>query len=191
MLVRTITTVAACLCTVGCAGAKPNTHPARVLIIRHAEKPDDQSDRRLSATGKNRAAALHELFEKSEARPEPFPRPEFIFAAGPSKNSDRSEETVAPLAKRLGLKLDARFGHESYDALAKELLGNPKYAGKTVLICWHHGNIPELAQALGYPEVPDKWKDGVFDRVWEVTYTGGKAMLHKRPQALLPGDAKN
>ena len=33
--------------------------------------------------------------------------------------------------------------------LAAELLTNPRYASKTVLVCWHHGKIPRLAKALG------------------------------------------
>src|SRR5579883_1195338 len=65
------------------------TFPARVLIIRHAEKP----------TGRERAAALYKLFEKSDGRPDPFPAPDFVFATEESKNSRRPVETVTPLAE--------------------------------------------------------------------------------------------
>ena len=48
------------------------------------------------------------------------------------------------------------------------------------------------ATMLGATNVPDKWKDSVFDRVWVVTF-GGKGEntpLVKRPQTLMPGDGK-
>src|SRR4051794_9001677 len=67
--------------------AKPITYPARVLIVRHAEKPDDVLSLHLSEAGKKRAEALPQLFEKSDARPEPFPTPDFLFAARNTKNS--------------------------------------------------------------------------------------------------------
>src|SRR5438128_1299224 len=54
--------------------------PARILIIRHAEKPpegDPSID--LNAQGKERAKALHKLFETSKSRPVPFAKPDFIF----------------------------------------------------------------------------------------------------------------
>lgn len=183
-----IAAVVVLLTVIGCAEAKP-TYPARVLIVRHAEKPDDENVRDLSAAGKKRADAFPDLFIKSDKRPEPFPTPDFIFATSASKRSDRPVETVTPLAKKLKLDIDSRYANDEYPKLAAELLSNPKYEGKTVLICWHHGKIVDLAGALKADDVPDQWKDGVFDRVWVVTYDQGKGKLSKRPQLLLPGDA--
>ncbi|VTR93928.1 Uncharacterized protein OS=Ralstonia solanacearum (strain GMI1000) GN=RSc3377 PE=4 SV=1 [Gemmata massiliana] len=186
MFTRVVTAIAF-LTACGCA--KP-TYPARVIIIRHAEKPGDENERGLSAVGKKRADALTELFQKSDSRPNPLPAPDFIFASSASKRSDRPIETVTPLAKKLKLDIDSRFANDDYTKLAAELLTNPKYEGKTALICWHHGNIPELAEALKARDVPDKWKDSVFDRVWVVTYEAGRGKLTKLPQTLLPGDAE-
>jgi hypothetical protein len=59
-----------------------------------------------------------------------------------------------------------------------------------VLICWHHGKIPDLAKALGVFN-PPKWDGKVFDRVWQITYTKGKASLADLPQMLLYGDSKS
>ena len=74
--------------------AKPKT-PRVVLIIRHAEKPADEAlSDGLTAQGEERANARYRLFEKSAERPEPFPTPDFIFAAKPTKNSRRSKLTV-------------------------------------------------------------------------------------------------
>ena len=119
-----------------------------------------------------------------------MPAPDFIFASKASPHSDRPVETVTPLAKALKLGVDSRYANDDYPRLAKGLLLNPRYAGKTVLVCWHQGNLPELATALGATGVPHGWKDDVFDRVWVVTFDEtGKAMpLVKRLQALMPGD---
>src|SRR5215472_2429610 len=76
------------------------TYPAHVLIIRHAEKPEDGSAD-LSPKGQERARALHHLFKKSGGRPQALPRPDFIFATKDSKGSRRPGETMAPLAKHL------------------------------------------------------------------------------------------
>ena len=75
--------------------------------------------------------------------------------------------------------------------LRKELFGNKKYRGKTVLVCWHHGTIPALAKALGATGYPEEWKDEVFDRVWQITYDReGKATFTDRPQRLLKRDSE-
>jgi len=169
----------------GCNEKSP-TFPRQVLLMRHAEKPTDVTDTVLSEVGKKRAEALAGLFNKSEARPEPLPKPDFIFAAQASQKSNRSVETVTPLAKSMKLEIDSGYANADYGKLAAELLSNPKYEGKTVLICWHHGKLSEFAEQLGVES--GKWADDVFDRVWVITYEKGKGTLTKRPQRLLPGD---
>src|SRR5262249_22651742 len=94
----------------------------------------------------------------------------YVFATNRSKRSDRPLETVKPLAKALKLGVNDNYGNDAYPKLAEELLTNPKYAGKTILVCWHHGKIPELVEALGASGVPKHWKDDSFDRVWVVTF---------------------
>lgn len=178
----------------GCA-PRPDAPPVRphaILLIRHAEKPDDPTDVHLSPTGRKRAEALPDLFAKSAARPDPLPRPDVIFAAAASKRSNRSAETVAPLAKALKLDVHTKYDSDDYAKLAAELRSDARYDGKTVLVCWHHGTLPELAAALGATGVPEKWKDAAFDRVWVVTFdAAGKGRpLARRAQALMPGDTK-
>src|SRR5262249_40429176 len=99
-------------------------------------------------------------------------------------------ETVTPLAKALNLDINTRFENEDFPKLAEGLLTDARYAGKTVLVCWHHGRIPALAQQLKAKDTPDHWRDSVFDQIWVITYKDGKAKFKKRHQALLPGDAK-
>ena len=168
------------------------SYPAHVLIIRHAEKPPAASRSvSLAPEGVARAKRLHELFEVSASRPKPLPRPDFIFATRDTRQSHRPSETAAALGASLHLDVDTRFGDKHVKGLAREILTVPKYAGKTVLIVWHQGTIPDLAKALGAETAPDSWKDSVFDRVWEITYNrNGEAMFDSHKQHLTSTDAK-
>ena len=175
----------------GAGRAEGKERPRRVLIIRHAEKPPPGDDSvHLSPEGKKRAEALPRLFEVSTERPTPLPPPGFIFAARNSKQSHRPTETVAALATKLRLPVNATHRNEDFPGLVREIFRSPKYAGKTVLICWHHGTAPELARRLGAVNAPHSWKGAVFDRVWEISYDDGKATFRDRPQRLLTGDAE-
>ncbi|MCE9567388.1 MAG: histidine phosphatase family protein [Planctomycetes bacterium] len=167
------------------------TFPRQILIVRHAEKPPDVAmSVDLSAEGRDRAAALPKLFEKSEKRPTPFAVPDFIFAAKDSGKSHRPVQTVTPLTKQLKLPIDATFSNDDPAKLADELFGNAKYAGKTILISWRHSSIAALAQKLNATGFPENWKDSVFDRVWQITFDEkGKATFVDRPQQLMPGDS--
>ena len=164
------------------ADAPRSAGPALVMIIRHAEKPADK-DPNLSPRGFERATALATAF------PAHFPHPDFLIATKRSKNSDRSVETITPLAKAMHLEIAHEFKDDDVAELAKSVLTDPKYAGKTVLIAWHHGKIPELAHALGARDAPDAWDEKAFDRVWKITYDKGVAKWENLPQHALPGDS--
>ncbi len=187
--------------------------PRQILIIRHAEKTGGKQDVHLSARGKERAQALAHLFIASADRPDPFPTADIIFAAAHHADSQRPVETVTPLAQKLKLTIDDRYDSKRPAALSrpddsnpgkkntparpgmlelcKEILGSPKYAGKTLLISWRHKSIPELARALKATGVPEKWDDKTYDRVWQIRYADdGTVTFRDRPQRLLPGDSE-
>ena len=63
------------------AAARNTKFPQQILIIRHAEKTGEKTDPHLSKQGKQRAEMLSQLFTSTKERPEPFPTPDFIFAA--------------------------------------------------------------------------------------------------------------
>jgi len=90
----------------------------------------------------------------------------------------------------LTLPINDRFADN--DAAIKKMtdaiLHDVGFAGKIVLICWHHGKIPAVAKALGIAK-PPKWDGKVFDRVWQITFPKGKATLADLPQMLLYGDS--
>jgi hypothetical protein len=185
---------------------KKPTYPRHILLIRHAEKTGAKEDVHLSPKGQERAAVLDRLFIASKERPEPFPAPDFLFAASHHKDSQRPVETLTPLSRKLMLAINDRFDNKlpttgqndekpakkpGMAELRDELFGSPKYAGKTILISWRHSTLAALAKTLGASNVPEKWEDEVFDRVWQISYDDqGQATFRNRPQRLLPGDAE-
>lgn len=133
-----------------------------------------------------------------------FFTPDFLFATAPTNSSSRPVETITPTAGALqflkndpGITINAKFTNDStgIQALVSEILGNPNtYGGKAVLICWHHGTIPQLTEAFGVPSssLPPwpngKWPSTVFDLVFDITWPSGKAQVGVAPQMLLYGD---
>jgi hypothetical protein len=152
--------------------------PAQIILIRHADKPADPEDPHLSRAGVKRAERLVS-FIRTDPTMTRFGLPVAVFATRTTRdgNGQRTQETVAPLARALKLPVQTPFLGREYAALANLILTNPAYAGKTVLICWNHEEIPELAAALGVTPEPPKWKGSVFDRVYVISYHDGKTAL--------------
>lgn len=162
--------------------------PATIYLIRHAEKPTDKRPD-LTQQGFLRAALIPNLFTASAGNSRtPLARPDFIFATARSKNSNRPFETVMPLSAALNEPISNEILDDDYPNLAKLLLGG-QFAGKVVLVSWHHGKLPDLTTALGATP-PYKWPDTQFDRIWRIDYEDGKATLTDLPMLLLPGDSK-
>jgi hypothetical protein len=152
--------------------------PAYIIVIRHAEKPADPNNAHLSQAGVKRAAQLVSFITTDSAMIR-IGVPVAVFATQTTKDYDgqRTQETVAPLARALKLPVQTPYHGKDYAALAQLILANPAYAGKTVLICWNHEQITQLAAALGVTPEPPKWKGSVFDRVYVIAYHNGKAAL--------------
>ena len=162
--------------------------PATILLIRHGEKPE--TGIHLSEAGVARSKALPQLFGGvGAAAPHNLPRPDFLFATRAGKNSDREVDTLLPLSEALHMPISHEVADKDFATLAAELLSG-KYAGKVVLVCWHHGSLPEFAKALGATPPYEKWPETQFDRVWRIDYGSGKAKLTDMPQGLMPGDSK-
>lgn len=119
--------------------------------------------------------------------PPRFATPDFIFATKASSHSNRPVETITPLAAALNISYDDQHVDSDDAKVASDILTHAKYAGKVVLICWHHGHIPKLAQALGL-QTPPSWPGTVFDWVWQITWPNGQVLLTSHCQMLLYGD---
>ena len=117
---------------------------ATVLIIRHAEKPPEGMG--LTPAGEVRAKAYTQYFNPFKWQTETL-KLDAIFAAADSKNSRRPRLTLEPLAQTLGLPLNLNYKDKAYQDLVNDL--RTRNQAKNILVCWHHGALPELLHALG------------------------------------------
>jgi hypothetical protein len=169
------------------------------MIIRHGEKPDGShpgldangklDDSSLTEIGWNRAHRLVDLFDPSQGSLRPgLSRPKVIYAAGANNSGEgqRTRETVAPLADKLGIPVDTSFGKGDETKLVGQVLAQP---GPT-LICWQHGEIPAIAAAFPSvtPTPPLKWPDNRFDIVWTLTRSADGWHFAQLPELVLPQD---
>ena len=156
--------------------------PGLVILIRHAEKPgeskghyltdDETKDPNLAPAGYFRAGAYAAYFDPKR-NGGLYPAIDHIFATKASHASNRPVLTVTPLAAALGKKIHADFDNkpEGIQQLAGALLSGT-YAGQTILVCWHHGTLPDVAKALGYDNAP-KIPGTSFDVVWQLAWASG------------------
>jgi phosphohistidine phosphatase SixA len=135
-----------------------------ILVMRHAEKSSDPLDPDLTDAGRNRAQRLVDYVPKT------FGPPEFLFASGASKHSRRPIETLEPLATQCRLKIDSTYADQDYGALAHHLRNSDDFNDVLTVVCWHHGNIPNLMNALkaASTDYPDPWKRDVFNLILRV-----------------------
>ena len=115
-----------------------------VLIIRHADKPAEGMG--LTPAGEARAKAYVQYFQPFKFQTEAL-KLDAIYAAADSKNSRRPRITVEPLAQALGLAVNTNYKDKDYQSLINDL--RARNQAKNILICWHHGVMPEFLQAFG------------------------------------------
>jgi hypothetical protein len=143
---------------------------AVVLIIRHAEKPDNGPG--LSDEGTKRANAYPEFFQNFKIDEKPA-TPTELFATRDSENSQRPRLTLQPLSTALHLPLHAEIKNKDFEVLA-DSLKRAKHSGQTILICWHHGSIPGLLMALGADPgrlLPQgRWPENVYGWLIQLRY---------------------
>ncbi|HVN90687.1 MAG TPA: histidine phosphatase family protein [Candidatus Binataceae bacterium] len=185
---------------------------ATIMIIRHAEKPNDevkgiddggaQDKESLTPRGWARAGALACLFAPAGSmKVGDLPVPSRIYSSARQRHdkvngerigskSYRPTQTVAFVAEKLGLEPIMKFTAGQEGDLADVL----KALSGATLVSWQHERILEIAKGiLGQlpPEVPQKWPDKRFDVVWVFEKeNGGKSWKFRQVcQLLLPGDS--
>jgi hypothetical protein len=143
-----------------------NSLPTRyILVMRHAEKPDDASDPNLSPPGYARANELATYI------PDTIGNPDVIIAAANSPESQRPVQTVTPLAKQCGLIVQTPYADQQYKEAAELMLHGNGYKDKPLIVCcWHHEKIPHLMGALGCQtgSYPDPWDPDIFNLILKV-----------------------
>lgn len=164
--------------------------PAYIILLRHGEKINDENPH-LSAQGFRRADALAKLFS-SPAFEKRYGRPAALYSAGDRGNkSQRSIETLKPLATALEVKLDDSFEKGQERELIKAIKADPKLDGKTVVISWSHEDLREFLKEVNIEghKRKKKWKSDIFDRLWILrNLPKGKWEFREVDQGLLPGD---
>jgi broad specificity phosphatase PhoE len=127
-----------------------------IHLVRHAEKLDDSRDPPLNEAGKHRADLLADLLQDAG------------ITAIWSTEYQRTLATAAPLASRLGLKVQA-YHPGDLAAFAAILLRTP---GRH-LVVGHSNTNPALVQALGGAP-HDPIKDTEYDRLYTIVASGGQ-----------------
>jgi hypothetical protein len=165
--------------------------PSQVLIIRHGEKTGEGNS--LSLKGKERAAALIPFFmETKEFLTNGTPAAIYAVQSSDQNPSQRPVETVQSLADKLKITLNTKYVQDNYKKMVDEIKSDPTYHGKTVLICWEHTVIPEIARAFGALQTPGRWSSEAYDRVWKINFnTSGRASFENLAQKLMYGDTPN
>jgi hypothetical protein len=147
----------------------PGLNDAVVLIIRHADKPE--MGQGLSAAGERRAQSYARVFQEYAIDSQPLSL-DYLLSAADSENSHRPRLTLEPLSKALGLKLDLRFTHQNCQDLVNALRSETH--GKHILICWRHGEMPELLRAFGVNPVKllpnGVWPENEFGWVLQLVF---------------------
>lgn len=166
-----------------------NAAPAYIIILRHGEKISDKS-RNLSPKGYRRANALAKqfsspLFEKR------YGRPAALYGASDRGNrSRRSIETLEPAAAALNLTVDDSFKKGQERELIEAIKNNESLDGKTVIISWSHGELPDFLKEFNIDGRKEKkWDNEVFNRFWILrNLPKGKWEFRAVDQGALPGD---
>ena len=172
--------------------------PARVIILRHAEKLNKHE---LCEIGSRRAEALAGQFLGKGAA-------QSVFAAGEKPAAIlavtiHSLETVSPTAQSWELPAivysvlpgddkemkDVELNRRTREAV-QDALTDPRYAGKTIVMSWEHKHIADAKLEAKFPneqvtlrqllhldkfaDAPKDWPDGNYDYFWIVDFTPGK-----------------
>ena len=172
-------------------GSSRGLRNVTVLIVRHAEKPDEGSG--LSQLGEQRAQAYASYFDPLRLDGETW-LPQRLIATSDSKSSERPRLTLTPLSERLQLPLEQPYADEPVDKLVKSLRKENQAA--VVLIAWHHGHIADLIDTFGGDTKSllgsNKWPGDVYNWLIVLHFDDRGQLISSASQRvqehLLPGD---
>lgn len=151
------------------------THrPKKIIVLRHAEKPTEGGNQRLSLAGVKRSGYITRWI------PETFGQPTIIFATEPTNSSFRPLMTIWPLWNEVkDSLLDVSIEDDAALWLGHHLregdIHHGALADAVVVVCWHHGKIPDLLKGMGvkHHEIPDPWPEDDFSMVFAVSFDDG------------------
>ena len=146
-------------------------YPEQIIFIRHSEKDSDPVH--LSSKGYLRAGSLPAYIERMIHRGIMY-EPDHLVAMKQKspKHSNRPFETVVPLSQKFDLAIQNEFEATEIDRVVASI-NNPIHVGKTVLVCWAHEELSQIAKALNMPV--NKWRKNDYKTVWILTNNGKSA----------------
>lgn len=179
-----------CVC---CFGEEP-VHPYQILVFRHGEKyiTVEDHDAPLNQKGQRRAAYLVRfLMGGKDPIVDQENHPIAVVCVPKEKTKDydyvRAIQTIIPLfhvadAYRLEkegqrVELIDSLPFTDPESLLDKVMGEPRFDGKTVVVCWEHHNIPLLFNHY-FPKVKKELKhlgEDRYDMVWMIRWKDGKA----------------
>jgi hypothetical protein len=180
--------------------ATANATPSRIIILRHGEKADSW---KLCSIGDQRAAALAKTYLGRGAAQSLFAsgEPAAIFAitlhtlelAAPAAASWPLPITlysVVPAPGQSKADFTVALNRRTQEAVA-DLMGDPRFDGKTVVMVWEHDHIADAKLEQAYPgeavtlrqllkldglaDVPVTWPGDNYDYFWIVDFAAGSA----------------
>ena len=130
--------------TIQAAHGAPGLADTTILIVRHAEKPSEGNG--LDAQGVARSQAYVDYFRTFRLDGAPI-HIDTLVATADSAQSERPRLTLAPLSHALHIPIQQPYADAAVGDLADWLKAGPNR--RTILVAWHHGEIPALVAKLG------------------------------------------
>lgn len=134
-----------------------------VLLVRHAEKSAQPPDNpTISPAGQARSQELARVLDGANIRA--------IYAT----QFARTQQTVEPMAKRLGLPV-TQVDASDVAGLVNHILAN--HRGEAILVAGHSNTVPNIIEKLNAGQIP-AINDTEYDKLFVVTvYRFGKAKV--------------
>jgi hypothetical protein len=164
-----------------------------IVFFRHGEKPSGGYGQ-ITCQGFNRALELPNVLLAK------FGRPKYLYAPNPAvKISDpagsfyyvRPLATIEPLAVKLGLPVNTKYGYSDIASLQAAVI-TPTKDNSTIFVAWEHLMLVKVVQRImnaygGGVTVP-AWASGDYDSLYvvDVQYgaTATVARFHKQIEGL-------
>lgn len=215
---RILAGVLSALISVAAAAALPEAAhavPERVIILRHGEKKNDYA---LCSIGEERAKALAaQYLSRDHAKTLFAHQPPVAFMS----ITLHTLELVSPSAGKWGIPVDdvsvmpeprrddpkfvEKLNQRTQEA-AHEVLTDPRWNGRTVVMVWEHHHIADAKMEKQFPgeevtlrqllnldklkDVPKTWPNSNYDYFWIVDYGDPKSdvptAFHMVKQAFEP-----
>jgi hypothetical protein len=154
--------LAAVLCCAFASAAQAATTTETIIFFRHGEKPSGGYGQ-LTCQGLNRAIGLYDSLVPR------FGKPTHLFAPNPSpKMADsagnfyyvRPLATIEPMAIRLAMPVNARYGYSDITSLTTAITGST-YANAKVFVAWEHSYLVKAVQ-----QILNKYNAGITAPAW-------------------------